>query len=228
MHTCSSARPLTVKFSPNWPYSKSSRPSSPCQYRYDSIWYTNTARFSPPCPARSPWPSPSMFSRRTWLGPSTEYFQTPVCTVFPCQVTSFGRPTLTERRRPAVTGFTVHQSPDSSGESPRRRAGPHLVVGTSPPSGEQGGYPTVDANQCWFVALLHFQTTSWVPSFFEEAGSSRQYWPPRAFMTHSPLALCVHFSLAPPLQVYRITLLPLPPVRWSLRHLPLCFSWPLV
>src|SRR5215475_10656125 len=59
------------------------------------IWYTNTARCSPPCPARSPCPSPSMFSRRTMRGPSTARFHTPVCTPRPRQVTSCGSPTLT-------------------------------------------------------------------------------------------------------------------------------------
>src|SRR5512135_3181095 len=44
-----------------------------------------------------------MFSRRTRLGPSTGLFQMPVCTVFPCQVTSRGRPTLTERSCPLIT-----------------------------------------------------------------------------------------------------------------------------
>src|SRR5215469_4388292 len=101
MHTSASASPLTVKFSPNWPYSKSSRPSCCCQYRYDSIWYTNTARCSPPCPVRSPCPSPSIFSRRTSLGPSTGRFHTAVWTTLPRQATSFGRPTFTESKRPA-------------------------------------------------------------------------------------------------------------------------------
>jgi hypothetical protein len=35
----------------------------------DSIWQTNTARLTPPCPCRSPWPAPStlsaMWSRRS-------------------------------------------------------------------------------------------------------------------------------------------------------------------
>src|SRR5215469_13205982 len=105
MHTSASASPLTVKFSPNWPYSKSSRPSWSCQYRYDPIWYTNTARCSPPCPARSPCLSPSMLSRRTSRGPSTGRFHTAVCTVWPCQATSCGKPTLTDSSLP--TGRSV-------------------------------------------------------------------------------------------------------------------------
>src|SRR4029078_8844357 len=55
----------------------------------------------PPCPARSPCPSPSMLIRRTIRGPLTGFFQTAVCTVLPCQVTSRGSPTLTESRTPA-------------------------------------------------------------------------------------------------------------------------------
>jgi len=47
-----------------------------------------------------------------------------------------------------------------------------------------------------------------------------------AFSTNWPLDWCVQVSFAPPLQVYKITLLPLPPERWSLRHRPLCFSLP--
>ena len=37
-----------------------------------------------------------MLRRRTIAGPCTGYFQTPVCTVLPCQDTSFGMPTFTE------------------------------------------------------------------------------------------------------------------------------------
>ena len=37
-------------------------------------------------------------------GPSTGAFQTAVCTVLPCHVTSRGRPTLTESKR-AITSF---------------------------------------------------------------------------------------------------------------------------
>src|SRR3954470_12396491 len=39
-----------------------------------------------------------MLRRRTLRGPSTGYFQIPVCTVRPCQATSFGRPTFTDFR----------------------------------------------------------------------------------------------------------------------------------
>src|SRR5215469_6610635 len=58
-----------------------------------------TARCSPPWPARSPWPSPSMLSRRTMRRSVTVDFQTAVWTVAPRQETSRGRPTLTEIRR---------------------------------------------------------------------------------------------------------------------------------
>ncbi|GLW11675.1 hypothetical protein Misp01_68030 [Microtetraspora sp. NBRC 13810] len=37
-----------------------------------------------------------MLSRRTIRGPVTACFHTPVCTVFPCQDTSFGIPTFTD------------------------------------------------------------------------------------------------------------------------------------
>src|SRR4051812_40046533 len=43
-------------------------------------------------------PSPSGVSPPTNPGPSTGYFQIPVCTVRSCQPTSLGRPTLTETR----------------------------------------------------------------------------------------------------------------------------------
>src|SRR3954447_11995739 len=41
-----------------------------------------------------------MFSRRTWRGPGAGAFHTAVCTVWPCQATSFGSPTLTDISRP--------------------------------------------------------------------------------------------------------------------------------
>src|SRR6266568_2484092 len=120
MHTRSSARPLTVKFSPNWPYSKSSRPSWRCQYWYDPIWYTNTARCSPPCPARSPCPSPSIFSRPTSRGPSTGRFHTAVCTVWPCHATSCGMPTFTDSKLPTRRSVIIS-------------CAPHQAVGTPDP-----------------------------------------------------------------------------------------------
>ena len=90
-----------MKFSPNCPWTSRSRPSSFPSSRYDSIWYTNTARCSPPWPARSPCPSPSTFSLRTRRGPATGSLNTPVNTVRPCQGTSFGMPTLTDSSFPA-------------------------------------------------------------------------------------------------------------------------------
>src|SRR6266478_5467636 len=86
-------------------------------------------------------------------------------------------------------------------------------------------YPRV-WNQRWLALFLQVQTMSWVPLVVEKAGSSRQYLPPLAFSTNSPLARCVQISFAAPLQAYRITLLPLPPKRWSLAHLPLWTSSP--
>src|SRR6266566_1856305 len=101
MHTVSSGNPSIVKFSPNCPWTKSSRPSCSGQYRYDSIWYTKTARCSPPCPARSPCLSPSRFNRRATTGPPAGRFHTAVRTVRPPQRTSCGRPTFTDSKLPA-------------------------------------------------------------------------------------------------------------------------------
>ena len=44
--------------------------------------------------------------------------------------------------------------------------------------------------------LWHAHTMSWVPLCYEEAGSSRQYFPPLAFSTNSPLDLRVQISFA--------------------------------
>src|SRR5262245_16708100 len=41
-----------------------------------------------------------MFSRRTSRGPSTGRFHTAVCTIWPCQATSCGKPTFTESKLP--------------------------------------------------------------------------------------------------------------------------------
>src|SRR5262245_29153641 len=59
-----------------------------------------------------------MLSRRTIRRPATGLFQTPVCTVRPCQETSWGRPTLTERRvaigaQPAPFGFVLSSSSEA-------------------------------------------------------------------------------------------------------------------
>src|SRR6266446_4937225 len=58
-----------------------------------------TARCSPPCPARSPWPSPSRFNRPTRQRPGTGSFQIPVCTVRPFHSMSRGSPTFTDNSR---------------------------------------------------------------------------------------------------------------------------------
>src|SRR4029079_13850252 len=85
-----------------------------------------TALSPRPGPARSPWPSPSMLSRRTILRSSTGLFQTPVCTVRPCQGTSFGSPTLTETRvatRPSYAlAFAERREPSHSGLDARLQA----------------------------------------------------------------------------------------------------------
>src|SRR5277367_2368958 len=60
-----------------------------------------TARFRPPWPLKSPWPSPSILSFRTMTRPGTGRFQMPVWTVLPRHVISRGKPTLTDTSRAA-------------------------------------------------------------------------------------------------------------------------------
>src|SRR5579871_1013936 len=62
---------------------------------------------------------------------------------------------------------------------------------------------------------------SWVPFLVEERGSSRHSVLPWDCSRISPLASSLHFSLEAPLQVHRMTLLRMPPLPWSFRHLPL-------
>src|SRR5215469_9178676 len=76
-----------------------------------------TARCSPPCPARAPWPSPSIFSRRTIASPDTGRFHMPVCTVLPCQDTSFGRPTFTETSTGISAGEFAGEALDAVDEA---------------------------------------------------------------------------------------------------------------
>jgi hypothetical protein len=70
-------------------------------------------RFTDPVPVAdahlivSPWPSPSIFRRRTSAGPSTGRFHTAVCTVRPFQARSCGMPALTESKRPAGRLATI-------------------------------------------------------------------------------------------------------------------------
>src|ERR1700757_733688 len=61
-----------------------------------------TARFRPPWPAKSPWPSPSILSFRTMTRPGTGLFQMPVWTVLPRQLISRGKPTLTDTSRAPI------------------------------------------------------------------------------------------------------------------------------
>src|SRR5260221_2944770 len=62
-----------------------------------------TARFTPPWPPKSPWPSPSILSFRTMTWPGTGLFQMPVWTVLPRQLISHGKPMLTDRSRAAIS-----------------------------------------------------------------------------------------------------------------------------
>src|ERR1700758_2738926 len=62
-----------------------------------------TARFRPPWPAKSPWPSPSILSFRTMTRPGTGLFQMPVWTVLPRQLISRGKPMLTDTSRPTIS-----------------------------------------------------------------------------------------------------------------------------
>jgi len=52
---------------------------------------------SPPCPIRSAWPSPSRLSLLTRTRPWTGSLKMPVRTVFPLDVISLGRDTLTDK-----------------------------------------------------------------------------------------------------------------------------------
>src|SRR6476646_2433732 len=122
MHTASSGSPSTVKFSPNCPWTRSVRLSCSCQWRYESSWYTKTARCSPPCPARSPWPSPSRFNRPTRQRRDTGSFQIPVCTVRPFHAMSRGSPTFTDNSR--AMSLSGRSQPLSR---PRRRVLAHWL-----------------------------------------------------------------------------------------------------
>src|ERR1700755_1875294 len=91
-----------------------------------------TARCSPPCPARSPWPSPSMLSLRTITGPSTGVLQIPVCTVLPFHATSFGRPTLTDTSLAAMASpsgqrFTTVDLQRNTGQEAVRHGEQHGI-----------------------------------------------------------------------------------------------------
>jgi hypothetical protein len=57
-----------------------------------------------------------MLSLRTIRGPATGSFQMPVWTVFPCQATSFGIPTLTDR------SDAIHIPPHDGRWGPSRAA----------------------------------------------------------------------------------------------------------
>src|ERR1700722_5795908 len=60
-----------------------------------------TARFTPPWPPKSPWPSPSILSLRTMRRPGIGLFQMPGWTVLPRHVISRGKPMLTDTSRAA-------------------------------------------------------------------------------------------------------------------------------
>src|ERR1700683_672215 len=97
-----------------------------------------------------------MLSRRTIRGPATGFFHTAVCTVLPCQVTSFGIPTLTDSRAPArfpevATCSPSHAAGQLNGTAPscspvlpsRSRLGAPLAPVTAPgfPAWPPGALP---------------------------------------------------------------------------------------
>src|SRR5580700_10629735 len=76
----------------------------------------------------------------------------------------------------------------------------------------------------WFAPLLQDQTTSCVPFVRLNAGSSRHRC--RKTSTYEP-PVCIHRWFEPPLQVNRMTLVPLWPNAWSSMHLPCTCNSPL-
>src|SRR4029453_3235839 len=132
-----------------WPYVKSSRFRKSCQYRYESSWYTKTARCSPPCPPRSPCPSPSRLSRRAMTGPPTGAFHTAVYTDRPRQRTSFGMPALTDLSVPTTASAS---RPDRIGSSRRQKARDHDGPGPRKPSSAEQGTDGADVRG---VHVLH-------------------------------------------------------------------------
>src|SRR3984885_11071575 len=84
------------------------------------------ARCSPPCPARSPWPSPSRFNRAARQRPLTGHFQIAVCTMRPFHSMLRGSPTFTDSSRAMSPPFgadilytSVFCQPHSSDSIPR-------------------------------------------------------------------------------------------------------------
>jgi hypothetical protein len=62
-----------------------------------------------------------MFRRLTVRRPSTGCFQIPVCTVFPSQSTSLGKPTLTDSKRATIVIPRQLIIPDQGFASSTRR-----------------------------------------------------------------------------------------------------------
>src|ERR1700722_7558084 len=128
-----------------------------------------TARCSPPWPPRSPWPSPSMLSRRTMTGPSTGVFQMPVYTVLSRHCAFLGMPTLTETSLPmcllgdqnlwkslgqrfAAVDLERHAGHESVGHREQHRVG-DVIGGSDSPSRVAGsdvlgGLPLTVLTQC--------------------------------------------------------------------------------
>src|SRR5258708_29516829 len=85
-----------------------------------------------------------MLSRRTIRRPLTGVFQMPVWTVLPCQVTSRGRPTLTESKCPIAFPNDHHRNPVNPGRFLCRSSETFHIGGFAPlgiPPVQQGAPP---------------------------------------------------------------------------------------
>src|ERR1017187_4825558 len=92
------------------------------------------------------------------------------------------------------------------------------VVARGAPGSQAG------SDHFWFAPLLQDQTSSGVPSVRLNAGSSRHRC--RKTSTYEP-PVCIHRWFEPPLQVNKMTLVPLWPNVGSSMHLPRTCSSPL-
>ena len=103
------------------------QPPLPIAVRLDLV-RRKQARCSPPWPARSPWPSPSTFNRRTRQRPGTGLFQIPVCTVRPRHWISRGSPTFTDSRRAMPIAYAT-STPSRSDYPPYFTSAVQLPIG---------------------------------------------------------------------------------------------------